>query len=129
MSSHAPLRVLAQHRGRWLVCAGAVPQLVPARGRLRDTQPVAGDWVRLDDGGAIGVASLTTDGAKKSPYYAADASTRLYANHAYYVQEVDVEAGTVTLVNPWGLRSYAPVTLPYTDYLQQFRQVDMNEVR
>ncbi|WP_046528997.1 C2 family cysteine protease [Cellulomonas sp. FA1] len=83
----------------------------------------------LDDGGAIGVASLTTDGAKKSPYYAADASTRLYANHAYYVQEVDVEAGTVTLVNPWGLRSYAPVTLPYADYLQQFRQVDMNEVR
>jgi ribosome biogenesis GTPase len=48
-----PLRVLAQHRGRWLVCADAAPLLVPARGRLRATPPVTGDWVRLDDGGAI----------------------------------------------------------------------------
>jgi ribosome biogenesis GTPase len=51
---HTPLRVLAQHRGRWLVCAGDTPVLVPARGRLRaDSQPVTGDWVLLDEGGAI----------------------------------------------------------------------------
>ncbi|MFN8202639.1 MAG: ribosome small subunit-dependent GTPase A [Solirubrobacteraceae bacterium] len=47
-------RVLAQHRGRWLVApvAGA-PRLAPARGRLRDTPPVTGDWVALDSAGAI----------------------------------------------------------------------------
>ncbi len=53
-----PARVLAQHRGRWLVAAPAHPptaRLVPARGRLRagDVQPVTGDWVALDAGGAI----------------------------------------------------------------------------
>ena len=53
MHTDAPLRVLAQHRGRWLVSAGDAPRLAAARGRLRDTPPVTGDWVRLDDGGAI----------------------------------------------------------------------------
>jgi ribosome biogenesis GTPase len=50
-----PLRVLAQHRGRWLVSAGDAPLLVPARGRLRATPGgiVTGDWVLVDDGGAI----------------------------------------------------------------------------
>jgi ribosome biogenesis GTPase len=48
-----PLRVLAQHRGRWLVCAGDTPQLLPARARLRAMPPVTGDWVIVDDGGAI----------------------------------------------------------------------------
>jgi ribosome biogenesis GTPase len=49
-------RVLAQHRSRWLVAAigGALPQLVPARGRLRATDaPTTGDWVALDSDGAI----------------------------------------------------------------------------
>jgi ribosome biogenesis GTPase len=42
-------RVLAQHRGLWLVDGSG---LVPARGRL-DVTPVTGDYVVLDDGGAI----------------------------------------------------------------------------
>jgi ribosome biogenesis GTPase len=55
-------RVLAQHRGRWLVApAGGAPsgagaaesRLLPARGRLRETPPVTGDWVAIDPGGAI----------------------------------------------------------------------------
>jgi ribosome biogenesis GTPase / thiamine phosphate phosphatase len=54
-------RVLAQHRGRWLVAenAGAAergpgdPRLLPARGRLRETPPVTGDWVAIDPDGAI----------------------------------------------------------------------------
>jgi ribosome biogenesis GTPase len=50
---HTPLRVLAQHRGRWLVSAGDTPTLIPARGRLRNTPPVTGDWVLVDDAGAI----------------------------------------------------------------------------
>ncbi len=53
-----PARVLAVHGDRWLVAephSGAAPRLVPARGRLRDggDTPVTGDWVALDQGGAI----------------------------------------------------------------------------
>jgi ribosome biogenesis GTPase len=52
-------RVLAQHRGHWLVAVaeegeeGWTPRLLPARGRLRGTAPVTGDWVAVDSGGAI----------------------------------------------------------------------------
>ena len=45
-------RVLAQYRGLWLVASDEETKLVPARGRLTET-PVTGDWVGLDDGGAI----------------------------------------------------------------------------
>jgi len=45
--SHA--RVLAQHRGLWLIEG---PRLAPARGRLALT-PVTGDYVEVDSGGAI----------------------------------------------------------------------------
>jgi ribosome biogenesis GTPase len=51
-------RVLAQHRGRWLVApaAGGPPRLVAARGRLRapgERAPTTGDWVALDAEDAI----------------------------------------------------------------------------
>jgi ribosome biogenesis GTPase len=51
-------RVLAQHRGRWLVApaAGGRPTLVAARGRLRapgERSPTTGDWVALDADGVI----------------------------------------------------------------------------
>jgi ribosome biogenesis GTPase / thiamine phosphate phosphatase len=47
-------RVLAQHRGRWLVALeDEEPRLLPARGSLRYTPPVTGDWVEVDAGGAI----------------------------------------------------------------------------
>ena len=49
-----PARVLAQHRGLWLIASpGAAPRLAPARGRLRGETPVTGDWVGVDEGGAI----------------------------------------------------------------------------
>ena len=46
--------MLAQYRGLWLVASDKheSPQLVPARGRLTET-PVTGDFVELDEGGAI----------------------------------------------------------------------------
>ncbi len=59
LSDHdlTPARVLAQHRGRWLVARpDEGPSLVPARTRTLDAPagpPVTGDWVALDDGGAI----------------------------------------------------------------------------
>jgi ribosome biogenesis GTPase len=48
-------RVLAQHRGRWMVASDdeEEPRLLPARGSLRETPPVTGDWVTVDPGGAI----------------------------------------------------------------------------
>jgi ribosome biogenesis GTPase / thiamine phosphate phosphatase len=50
-------RVLAQNRGQWLVAVadgpGWAPRLLPARGRLRGTAPVTGDWVAVDAAGAI----------------------------------------------------------------------------
>src|SRR5918997_570376 len=47
-------RVLAQHRGRWLVAlAGEEPRLLPARAALRADPPVTGDRVAIDEGGAI----------------------------------------------------------------------------
>ena len=48
-------RVLAQHRGRWMVASddGEKPRLLSARGSLREKPPVTGDWVTIDPGGAI----------------------------------------------------------------------------
>lgn len=54
MQSLTSARVLAQYRGHWLIAPSnhETPKLVPARGRLTVT-PVTGDYVQLDDGGAI----------------------------------------------------------------------------
>jgi ribosome biogenesis GTPase / thiamine phosphate phosphatase len=82
-ASLTPGRVLAQHRGRWLVAPASAmpasggeppsetatsktaapetasepttpePRLLPARGRLRGAAPVTGDWVAIDADGAI----------------------------------------------------------------------------
>ena len=50
-------RVVAQHRGGWVIVSGSeAPRLAPARGRLRDAEtgpPVTGDWVAVDAAGAI----------------------------------------------------------------------------
>ncbi|MGC1167068.1 MAG: GTPase RsgA, partial [Solirubrobacterales bacterium] len=50
-------RVLAQNRGYWLVAVaegeGWAPRLLTARGRLRGTTPVTGDWVAVDSAGEI----------------------------------------------------------------------------
>lgn len=60
-------RVLAQHRGYWLVApvgnatTDSQPQLLPARGRLRQDPPTVGDWVAVDPAGAI-VAVLERHG-------------------------------------------------------------------
>ena len=56
--SYTAARVLAQHRGRWLVSDGSdtPPRLVAARGRMRaasERTPTTGDWVALDADGVI----------------------------------------------------------------------------
>jgi ribosome biogenesis GTPase / thiamine phosphate phosphatase len=48
-------RVLAQHRGHWVVAepGGGEPRLLTARGRMREQPPVTGDWVAVDSEGEI----------------------------------------------------------------------------
>jgi ribosome biogenesis GTPase / thiamine phosphate phosphatase len=48
-------RVLAQHRGHWVVAepGGGEPRLLTARGRMREQPPVTGDWVAIDSDGEI----------------------------------------------------------------------------
>ncbi|MGK2876998.1 MAG: ribosome small subunit-dependent GTPase A [Solirubrobacterales bacterium] len=52
-------RVMAQHRGYWLLAMegdaaqAEEPLLIPARGNLRDDPPAVGDWVAVDPAGAI----------------------------------------------------------------------------
>ncbi len=48
-------RVLAQHRGHWVVAepGGEEPRLLTARGRMREQPPVTGDWVAVDSAGEI----------------------------------------------------------------------------
>lgn len=88
--------------------------------QLRDT---------LDDHGAIGLSSLAKGAGADNPSYASDAGAdRLFEGHAYYVGEVDVEAGTVTVVNPWGIVDWPPITMSFSEFTGSFRQVRINEV-
>ena len=74
-----PGRVLAQHRGLWLVAAPGAARLVPARGRLRTT-PVTGDWVALDGGGAIAAVLERRGTVVRRAAGAATAAQTLAAN-------------------------------------------------
>lgn len=79
--------MLAQHTDRWLVSAedGGGPWLAHARGRLRGDPPVTGDWVLLDEGGAIGevcerrgvVARRAVSGATRAQVLAANVDLAL----------------------------------------------------
>ena len=83
-----PARVLAQHRGLWLVATpGAAPRLAPALGRLRGESPVTGDWVALDRNGTIAhvlerrtaLVRRVTDSATESQVLAANVDVALIA--------------------------------------------------
>jgi len=81
----------------------------------------------LDGGGAIGLSSLSDTG--KNPLYDAKAgASQLFAGHAYYVSDVDEKAGTVTVVNPWGIADNPPITLTVDQFEDSFRAVQTNEV-
>jgi ribosome biogenesis GTPase len=83
-----PARVLAQHRGLWLIASpGAAPRLAPARGRLRGEPPVTGDWVGVDGNGAIAcvlerrsaLVRRVADSATESQVLAANVDVALIA--------------------------------------------------
>jgi ribosome biogenesis GTPase len=83
-----PARVLAQHRGLWLIAPpGETPRLAPARGRLRGEPPVTGDWVGLEGSGAIArvlerrgtLVRRVADSATESQVLAANVDVALIA--------------------------------------------------
>jgi hypothetical protein len=81
----------------------------------------------LDAGGAVGLSSLSSAGS--NALYSADAGPKqLFTGHAYYVSAVNEKDGTVTVVNPWGIVDYPPITLTAQEFEDAFRAVRTNEV-
>ncbi|MGN6578026.1 MAG: hypothetical protein ACTHKG_20325, partial [Nocardioides sp.] len=72
----------------------------------------------LDGGGAVLVSTAHDD---RTPLYEDDT---IVQGHAYYVQDVDPDKGTVTIVNPWGLDSYPPITMTYDEFAAGFIRYD-----
>lgn len=77
----------------------------------------------------IALSSLSPGDSGDHPLYDREAGKGgLVAGHACYVSDVDVDAGTVTVVNPWGIESYLPVTLTYDQLRDNFREFHLNPV-
>jgi hypothetical protein len=49
----------------------------------------------------------------------------IYANHAYAVESVNVDAGTVSLQNPWG--SMHPKDVPIADFQRFYQRLDIGK--
>lgn len=74
----------------------------------------------LERGDAVVAGTLGKEAAADLPLFK---NSTLYAWHAYYVTDVDAEAGTVTVRNPWGW-SYEEIVLTE----EQFRESFSNSV-
>lgn len=73
-----------------------------------------------EGGGAITMSSL--DDPDETDFYS---NGELVTGHAYYVTEIDEEAGTVTIRNPWGYY-IDPITLTLDEYRENFDRVGVN---
>ena len=91
------------------------------------------DWFGLDDPDPPSIGDLDAlldGGGAVLVSTASDNRTKLYEDgtlvqgHAYYVQTVDPDAGTVTVVNPWGLDDYPPITMTYDEFEAAFIRYD-----
>lgn len=69
-----------------------------------------------------GLILLSTDNTDRTDLYS---DGTLVQRHAYYVQSVDEAAGTVTIVNPWGLQSHPPITMSYEQFRDSFIRYDV----
>lgn len=77
-----------------------------------------------DEGGyAVSLSSLN-DGEKKDATYEIGEHV-LYRSHAYWVDEVDAEAGTVTVRNPWGY-DRDKFEMTYDEFTRAFDRIDVN---
>lgn len=90
-----PGRVLAQHRGHWIVAepGGGEPRLLTARGRMREQPPVTGDWVAVDGDGEIAAVLERRGAIVRRAAGAATAAQVLAAN-------VDLALLTAPLPDP-----------------------------
>jgi len=77
----------------------------------------------LDGGSAITVETLSSDDGEKKPLYE---DSELYASHAYYVTDVDPEAGTVTIRNPWGTNE-GDTVLTFEEFQANLNAVVVND--
>ncbi|GAB4069405.1 hypothetical protein GCM10028777_31230 [Angustibacter speluncae] len=77
------------------------------------------------DGGVVAMSSLfDADGHDRYSQPPNDGG--LVTGHAYYVQSVDPAAGTVTVVNPWGISDYPPITMSYEEFTRDFSRYHWN---
>ncbi len=78
----------------------------------------------LSEGAAITVETLSSDDGEKKQLYE---DSELYASHAYYVTDVDPEAGTVTIRNPWGT-SEGDTVLTFEEFQDNLNAVVVNDL-
>jgi hypothetical protein len=78
----------------------------------------------LDGGSAITVETLSSDDGEKKQLYE---DSELYASHAYYVTDIDEEAGTVTIRNPWGT-SAGETVLTMEEFQDNLNAVVVNDL-
>ncbi|MGN6577292.1 MAG: C2 family cysteine protease, partial [Nocardioides sp.] len=117
---HLVEKAAAQYYGDYADLEGDWPSKALELLSGRDVHTYDDDWFGLDDvdapsasemdelldgGGAVLVSTAHDD---RTPLYEDDT---IVQGHAYYVQDVDPDKGTVTIVNPWGLDSYPPITM------------------
>jgi hypothetical protein len=77
----------------------------------------------LTNGGAV---LVSTDNKNRTQLYKDNV---LVQRHAYYVQSVDPKAGTVTVVNPWGLKGNPPITMTYQQFRDSFIRYDVADLK
>jgi len=86
---------------------------------------------RFQDGDAIAVATHhdwelgpidIPDSSDSNPFYQDDI---LVTDHAYYISDVNVHAGTITIRNPWGW-DHPEIVMTYDEYKHAFQKVTIN---
>lgn len=86
---------------------------------------------RFQDGEAIAVASHfdrklgpfdIPDSTDSNSFYQDDT---LVAGHAYYISDVNVQTGTITIRNPWGW-DHPEIVMTYDEYKDAFQKVTIN---
>jgi len=68
---------------------------------------------------AVGTYNFNDDATAR----AAAEKLNIYANHAYSVESVDLDAGTVTLQNPWGMRH--PTDVSIEDFRKYYKRLEI----